>query len=124
MGRSRVLSRRAVFPILQQRGLVDVRRRGGHIVIAGPHRRRQRRGSHSERPRARDRLLSITPQSGYIERSSKKNLQRVSIAWMRRIIRATQLVESLGENVAGLIHGFESRWGHQFDFVRVLRPAF
>jgi hypothetical protein len=72
MGRSRVLSRRAVFPILQQCGLVDVRRRGGHIVIAGPHRRRQRHGSHSERPRARDRLLSITPQSGYIELSSKR----------------------------------------------------
>lgn len=31
------------------------------------------------------------------------------------------MISSVGENVAELIHGFESRWSHHFDFVDVSR---
>ena len=32
-----------------------------------------------------------------------------------------QLVSSSGENVAGLIHGFESRWGHHRNYTQLHR---
>src|SRR2546425_13170852 len=37
---------------------------------------------------------------------------------------APNFVQPLRKRVADMKHGFESRWGHQSNFVRVLRPVF
>jgi hypothetical protein len=36
----------------------------------------------------------------------------------------TEAVRKNGENATVTKHGFESRWGHQFDFVEVFRERF
>ena len=67
MGRLRVLSGREVCRILQQRGFVEVRRRGSHIVMQ----RRTDAGSVTvpipdHRELAIGTLLSIIRQSGVL----------------------------------------------------------
>src|SRR5436309_433268 len=64
---------------------------------------------------------SSSDTAGQRERSSKSDLKRVSVPWDFRIMSLAQLVSSSGENVAGLIHGFESRWGHHRNYTQLHR---
>jgi hypothetical protein len=52
-------------------------------------------------------------------RGSRRDRLCVRVASDFQVRRPREVMMRLGENVAGLIHGFESRWSHQSVFVDV-----
>ena len=64
--------------------------------------------------------------AAYLQIGMRPAWKETDLAWHRTMAPIVQIagITSNGLALSRLKHGFESRWGHQFDFVEIFRSVF